>query len=198
MFQRIPLLLLLLISTSSSAASAQDATQATPQPTTLKAGTDVTLRLMARFSPKHAKLGDQVAFRTVWHLEVGGTIVWPAGYSVNGTVTSLKPIVEVTLDPQTLPVGQVKFAGHPFKVIGFGKDHPPPRTTRSPEANIYKAADIAAIPLLPLLLTVFAVEETAHFIKHPFGGSNQDRPRFTVTVVKVAEDMPVTQTQVNH
>lgn len=202
MFQRIPLLLLLLISTISSAASAQDSTQATPQPLTLKAGTDVTLRLMAQFSPKHAKLGDQVAFTTVWPLDVGSTHVWHSNHPVNGTVTSLKPMVEITLDPQTLSAGQIKFAGHPFEVLGYGKDAPPKpatKATAAPSTSTSTTGDkVGGAVGGTILLGAFAVGETGHFIAHPFGGSskNPDRGIGTVTVVKVAEDVPIAQAQV--
>jgi len=194
MFQRILILPILAIS---SAASAQDAIQTTPQLPTLKAGTDVTLRLMAQYSPKHAKLGDRVAFTTVWRLDVEGTHVWPSGHPVNGRVTSLKPIVEVTLDPQTLPVGQVKFAGHPFEVLGYGKDRPPPSAMKATAAPSTTADKVGGAVGGTVLLGAFAVGETGRFIRHPFGGSSLDRGVGTVTVVKVAEDVPIAQTQVN-
>ncbi len=199
MFQRIPFLLLLLISTISSPASAQDATQATPQPPTLKAGTDVTLRLSAPFSPKHAKLGDRVAFTTVWPLDVGSTHVWHSNHPVNGTVTSLKPMVEVTLDPLPLPTGTVKFAGHPFEVLGYGKDFPPPPAHHLHPTDKTSAGENAGnVVGGTILLGAFAVGETGHFIAHPLGGSSKDPDRGigTVTVVKVAEDVPIAQTQV--
>jgi hypothetical protein len=202
MFQRIPLLLLLLISTSSSAASAQDATQATPQPPTLKAGTDVTLRLMAPFSAKHAKLGDQVAFTTVWPLDVGPTHVWHSNHPVVGRVTSLTPSVQITLDPLNLPAGTVKFAGHPFEVLGYGKDAPPPpprHASAAPSKSTSTTGDkVGGAVGGTILLGAFAVGQTAHFIAHPLGGSSQDQDRGigTVTVVKVAEDVPIAQTQV--
>ena len=202
MFQRIPLLLLLLISTISSAASAQDATQTTPQPLTLKAGTDVTLRLMATFSPKHAKLGDQVAFNTVWPLDVGSTHVWHSNHPVVGRVTSLTPSVEITLDPLRLPAGTIKFAGHPFEVLGYGKDVPPKpatKATAAPSTSTSTTGDkVGGAVGGTILLGAFAVGQTAHFIAHPFGGSSKDPDRGigTVTVVKVAEDVPIVQTQV--
>ena len=207
MFQRIPLLLLLLISTSSSAASAQDATQTTPQPLTLKAGTDVTLRLMVRFSPKHAKLGDQIAFNTVWPLDVGSTHVWHSNHPIIGRVTSLTPSVQITLDPLHLPAGTIKFAGHPFEVLGYGKDFPPPPAHHLHPTDKRSAGEKVGDAVGgTIFLGAIAVAETAHVIAHPFGGSSKvpvggsskvpDRRIGTVTVVKVAEDMPIFQTQV--
>ena len=202
MFQRIPLLLLFLISTISSAVSAQDASQTTPQPPTLKAGTDVTLRLMADFSPKHAKLGDQVAFNTVWQLKLGTIRLWKSYSQVTGTVTSLTPSAQITLLPIDTPAGQVKFAGHPFEVLGYGKDVPPKpatKATAAPSRSTSTTGDkVGGAVGGTILLPAFAVGETAHFIKHPFGGSskNPDRGIGTVTVVKVAEDVPIAQTQV--
>jgi hypothetical protein len=193
MFQRIPLLLLLPILTISSAASAQDATQATPQQPTLKAGTDVTLTLMARFSPKHAKLGDRVAFNTVWPLDVGSTHVWHSNHPVVGRVTSLTPTVEITLDPLPLRTGTVKFASHPFEVLGYGKDAPPrPATKATAAPSTSTAGDkVGGAVGGTILLGAFAVGKTGHFIAHPFGGSSLDRGIGTVTVVRVAEDVPI-------
>jgi len=51
-----------------------------------------------------------------------------------------------------------------------------------------------------ILIGAFAVGQTGHFIAHPFGGSSKDPDRGigTVTVVKIAEDVPIAQTQVTH
>jgi hypothetical protein len=199
MFQRIPVLLLLLISPISSAATAQVAVEASPPTPTLKAGTDVTLRSMVPFSPKHARLGDQVNFNTVWPLVVGSTQVWHSNHPVVGRVTSLTPPVEITLDPLPLSTGTVKFAGHPFEVLGYGNDRPPRPPTKAKASQSKSTIGDKTGEVLggTILLGAGAVGKAAHFIAHPFGGSSADHslPAGTVTVVKVAEDVPIVQTQ---
>ena len=80
---------------------------------------------MATFSPKHAKLGDQVAFNTVWPLDVGShsrlalqpSRRWP------GNIVDCHPSRSRSIPFPCVP-GQVKFAGHPFEVLGLRQRRP--------------------------------------------------------------------------
>lgn len=139
-----------------------------------------------------------MAFITVWPLDVGSTHVWHSNHPVVGRVTSLTPSVEVTLDPLSLSAGTVKFAGHPFEVLGYGKDRvaPKPRTT-SPAAAPSPTAHQKHSParsvgdsvgsVLGGVILLGASEVGA--VHHP--SSTGKLGAGTTTVVKIAENVPI-------